>query len=172
MQLSPQSIEEGGFITPFRPESYRHQPSGLSGGLSCAGYDVHLGDELLLPMDDDGFPLFDLPVQAEVDGWVIPPRTGVLAVTVEHFALPSHICMHYFNKSTLARRFFNACATLGEPGWHGHLTLELYNQTDRPHRLHKGQPIGQVIFMPLDKPSSQPYAGKYQAQANAPVSAR
>jgi dCTP deaminase len=167
MQLSPQTIEllaGQGLVEPFY---HRHvHATGLSGGLSCAGYDVHIGEEL------KGLPVFNEQPEMHQGCWIIPPRTGCLGVTVEKFKLPPDICMLYFNKSTLARQFLNACATLGEPGWEGHLTLELYNQTDKPFLITPGQPIGQVIFNALDQDSAFPYTGKYQGQAAVPVEAR
>jgi len=172
MQLSPQSIERlsldpiAQLIQPF-DRRHVHEQSGMSGGLSCAGYDVHMGDVL------QGLTIFERqPFKQDQGYWVLPPRTGCLAVTAERFRLPVDICMLYFNKSTLARQFLNACATLCEPGWEGYLTLELYNQSDANHILIPGQPIGQVIFNRLDQPSAFPYRGKYQGQAAVPVEAR
>lgn len=169
MQLSPQTIEllsRQGLIEPFE-HRHVHEATGMSGGLSCAGYDVHMGDVL------QGLTIFEMqPYKQDQGFWVLPPHTGCLAVTVEKFRLPADICMLYFNKSTLARQFLNACATLGEPGWEGHLTLELYNQSDANHVLIPGQPIGQVIFNALDQNSAFPYTGKYQGQAAVPVEAK
>jgi dCTP deaminase len=172
MQLSPQtirvlSIEPDPLITPFR-EAYRDPKSNLSGGLSCAGYDLHM-DATLVPVE--GFSR--QPYRSfDRQHWVLPARTGCLANTVERFCIPQNMAMHYYNKSTLARKFLIACATLGEPGWHGHLTLELYNQTDTDMTLYPGQPIGQAVFIRMDHASAQPYKGKYQDQGAVPVSAR
>lgn len=177
MQLSPQSIRAAclgprPLIEPFIERTV-HEPSGMSGGLSCAGYDVHMGDTILIPRGEHerAFLGGTLTLIKERK-FVITARTGVLAVTKEAFHLPDDICMFYFNKSTLARKFINAAATLGEPGWHGHLTLELFNQTDRAVTLHMDQPIGQVVFHRLDVPSETPYTGKYQGQAATPVEAK
>ena len=173
MQLSPQTIrylsERKNLITPFQ-EHYNHEPTGLSGGLSCAGYDVHLA-EITLAIDKKRNFLFDEIVTFEypLGSWVIPPRTSVLGSTIERFDIPNDICMHYYNKSTLARRFLDASATLAEPGWKGHLTLELSNRTDKYISVMRGQPIGQVIFMQLDAITESPYQGKYQNQGNIPV---
>lgn len=172
MQLSPQTIRklcfEHNLITPFR-EHYQHEESGLSGGLSCAGYDVHL--KSLVPAYNDGTPLFTRghQVSKHEKSWSIPPRTGVLGVTVECFNLPYDIAMSYFNKSTLARWFLEASSTLAEPGWNGHLTLELENDTDQYVKLYEGQPIGQVVFNCLDQATEAPYEGKYQYQEAEPV---
>lgn len=176
MQLSPQTIKwysncpARPMIVPFH-ERHVHS-TGLSGGLSCAGYDVHLGPKLERPLDEAGLPLFNNGEIVYRDGvWSVPARTGVLGVTKERFNIPTNICMQYFNKSTLARMFINAAATLAEPGWCGHLTLEIYNQTDYRIDLIPGQPIGQVIFNQLDKASASPYKGKYQNQEAIPVQA-
>lgn len=170
MQLSPQTIRtlnfECGLITPFR-EHYQHKESGLSGGLSCAGYDVHLAK--VSNVYKDGQRLFNHEVSPTGDGWVIPPGTGVLGVTRERFNLPTDVAMSYYNKSTMARWFTEAAATLAEPGWSGYLTLELFNSTDRAIELIKGQPIGQVVFNRLDQPSESAYSGKYQNQKAEPV---
>lgn len=170
MQLSPQTIRklnfECGLITPFR-EHYQHKESGLSGGLSCAGYDVHLKHISIAMKDEER--LFDYGFSNTEDGWFIPPRTGVLGVTEERFNLPNDVAMSYYNKSTMARWFIEAAATLAEPGWCGYLTLELFNSTDQVIELIKGQPIGQVVFNRLDQPSESAYSGKYQNQKAEPV---
>lgn len=177
MQLSPQTIEfyaNCAGLEMIQPFMKRHVHStGLSGGLGCAGYDIHLGTELQSPTcRKTGKVLFKLPPRVENGIWKVPARTGVLGVTKERFNLPTNVAMQYFNKSTLAREFVNAAATLAEPGWCGHLTLEIYNQTDYEIDLVPGQPIGQVVFHELDRHSETPYSGKYQNQGSAPVSAK
>lgn len=170
MQLSPQTIRhmsvENDLIKPFR-EHYQHAASGLSGGLSCAGYDIHVADIREAYRGD--VKLFSCYPTDEGDFWNIPPHTGILGVTVERFQLPKDVAMTYYNKSTMARWFLDAAATLGEPGWHGFLTLEIRNSTDRWQPLYKNQPIGQVVFNRLDQPSESSYSGKYQNQDPVPV---
>lgn len=133
-----------------------------------------MGNTILAPRDESGGDAFlgGTLIMLDAQKFIISARTGVLAVTKEKFHLPDDICMFYFNKSTLARKFINAAATLGEPGWHGHLTLELFNQSDHAVTLHMDQPIGQVVFHKLDVPSETPYAGKYQGQEAVPVEAK
>lgn len=176
MQLPPQAIKhlslgKEPLISPFIERTV-HEATGMSGGLSCAGYDIHVGG-LSDARDKQGRQLFTRPIYERRPGeWLIPPRTGCLGVTIERFIIPDSLSMAYFNKSTLARLFLNAAATLGEPGWEGHLTLELYNSTDIYQTIIIGQPIGQVIFNMLAEPSKYPYRGKYQGQEAKPVQAR
>lgn len=170
MQLSPQTIrqlcKQKDLIRPFR-EHYQHEASGLSGGLSCAGYDIHLKN--ISEAKKEGCEIFKVSPCDNKGHWTIPPKTGVLGVSEERFCIPEHIVMSYYNKSTLARWFLEAAATLAEPGWEGFLTLELYNATDNYIALYEGQPIGQVIFNQLDEPSESPYRGKYQNQLAHPT---
>lgn len=273
MRLSPQTIEkmsnEFDLISPFQ-HSYTHEETNLSGGLSCAGYDVHLASLSLPtfngePLSNDTlvnewechkeefevlksklidveeslqstrdlilgytFTLENLMTseykvddaeaeldfydrkqqeientkntissndllanqqQSEIDSlksqfceyenleyklkshFVIPPNGIVLGSTVEKFNIPKHLSMDYSNKSTLARRFIDSCATIAEPAWHGHLTLEIKNNSHVPQTLIIGQPIGQVLFQQLDHPTDYPYNGKYQGQSSDPKSA-
>lgn len=180
MQLSAQTIaklsdgsHEPPLIEPFR---YKYVHSvGLSGGLTCAGYDVHLADCIDVN-GATGERVFDHGLSTVRRGgdivYIIPARTGVLGVTKEKFNVPADMCMQYFNKSTLARWFINAAATLAEPGWSGHLTLEIMNDTDKAVELIKGQPIGQVVFNRLDERTVSAYNGKYQKQEAKPVQGR
>ena len=181
MQLSPQTIRslcresdyERPLISPFK-ERHVHGLTGLSGGLSCAGYDISLKG-IQTVMRDGRSPRFLMPFKTQSKHgkliWTIPPHTGVLGVSAERFCLPNNIVMHYFNKSTIARMFLNAAATLAEPGWCGYLTLELFNSTDVPFDLYQDQPIGQVAFMQMDSASDAPYNGKYQNQPDSPIQA-
>lgn len=62
--------------------------------------------------------------------------------------------------------------TVIEPGWRGHLTLELtmhgYDVLDLP----RGCGIAQVVFHFLDEETEMPYDGKYQDQQAGPQEAR
>jgi deoxycytidine triphosphate deaminase len=104
--------------------------------------------------------------------FVIQPNGIVLGSTIEKFNIPKNLSMDYSNKSTLARRFIDSCATIAEPSWHGHLTLEIKNNSHVPQILVIGQPIGQVLFEQLDHPTDYPYNGKYQGQSQEPTSAK
>ncbi len=142
--LSAATIQRLGIVSPCIPSRPLH---GLSGGLSRAGYDIHV--HLHRPMTV----------------WPFCPR---LAVSVERFSVPADVMGFVTSKSTLARRFLDMPATTLEPGWQGYLTLELVNHSLVPIRLQPGQPICQVIFLRLDEPA-EPYDGRYQHQPQVPV---
>lgn len=150
MILSAQSIRRRtGIITPFFERTIVH---GMTFGLSSCGYDVRLAQSFLLGVGEGaGF---------------------ALASTIEHFDMPTNIVGRVHDKSTWARRGLAVQNTIIEPGWRGHLTLELSNNGSEQLMLHEGMPIAQIIFELLDEPTHQPYQGKYQDQMNYPVAAK
>jgi dCTP deaminase len=58
-------------------------------------------------------------------------------------------------------------ATPLEPGWKGHITIELSNLSPNPIRLIAGRGIGQVLLFDLAYPAE--YEGIYQNQPKAPI---
>jgi len=146
--LSAQSIRRRNIFEPFS-ERTRCENSGLTYGLSAAGYDVRIKQ-----------------------GFQLQPGDFVLASTVEHFNIPTDCIAIVHDKSTLARLGLAVQNTVAEPGWRGYLTLELTNHNVYPITLFPGQPIAQILFHKLDVPTDQPYAGRYQDQEDYPVPAK
>lgn len=145
--LSAQSIRlQEGMVTPFVLRSVAH---GMSYGLSVAGYDIRIAESLSLY-----------------------PGMFRLASSVEYFNMPTQILARVADKSTWARRGLAVQNTVIEPGWRGHLTLELTNHSERMINLQAGMPIAQIIFEWLDQPTDQPYNGKYQDQPAGAVPAK
>ena len=74
-------------------------------------------------------------------------------------------------KSSLGRLGLLIHSTAGyvDPGWNGHLTLELSNVANLPITLYFGMKIGQISFLQLTTPADNPYGSpalgsKYQGQ--------
>lgn len=132
-------------IAPFAERTAAH---GFSYGLSSCGYDVRIAQDIWL--------------------W---PFWGRLASTVERFDIPADIMGRVCDKSSWARRFVLCQNTVLEPGWCGHVTLELTRFLPWPIRIRAGTPIAQVTFERLDWPTAQPYVGRYQDQPARPVAA-
>lgn len=103
---------------------------------------------------------------------IVPVRQCRLAVTLERFDLPLHVCGSVVDKSSWARLFVSAFNTHLDPGWHGYLTVKLANLSEEPVELLEGDPLCQVKFEFLDAPTALPYSGKYQDQPVRPVPAR
>lgn len=138
-------------LEPFRE---RYTVNGLSGGLSSAGYDV--------AVEFDG--------QGEIQFMTLAPGQFQLASTIEYFRMPDDLVGIVHDKSTLARMGLAVQNTVIEPGWSGHLTLELTNHGYKDIDLERGQPIAQIIFHRVE--GAVPYTGKYNRQARGPVGPR
>lgn len=138
MVLSGQTIRALGMLTPFH-ERKVHELTGMSFGLSCAGYDIRLANTVLLDA-----------------------RSFALGVSMEYFDMPVNVMARVADKSTLARQGISVFNTIIEPGWRGFLTIEIANHSDEVRRLVHGQPIAQIIFQFTDAAVERPYAGKYQ----------
>lgn len=124
-------------------------PGGVSHGLSEAGYDLTIAQDI----------------------WLFPFRRFRLASTVERFNMPNDLVAIIHDKSTWARRGLSVFNTVAEPGWEGWLTLELvYHRWGILH-IPAGAGIAQAIFHRIEHPASYG-AGKYQNQENRPVAAR
>jgi dCTP deaminase len=144
--LSPRHIRK---VAPLHPLHERSVVNGMSAGMSCAGYDIRIADDVTL--------------------W---PKGHALAYSVERFDMPDHVIGILTNKSTLARRFVHQPFTVLEPGWRGNLTLELVNHSWRFVRLRSGDPVAQILFLTMTEATDRPYgAGKYQNQPARPVGA-
>ena len=135
-------------LAPVHPmPTSKQREHGVSWGLTEAGIDVRL----------------DQPVTLH------PLRRFVLASTLERFDMPDTLCGFVMGKSTWARRGVNVQATLIEPGWRGHLTLEIHLQSNRIIRIPRGAGIAAVLFAQLAEAAT--YEGHYQDQRRGPVAA-
>ena len=146
MVLSPQTIRRLKILDPFIEGQRQY---GTSAGLSHAGYDLRLAEEIL-----------------------IPARGFVLASAIEHFYMPNNVLGVVHDKSSWARRGLSVLNTVVEPGWTGYLTMEIVNHTDKNFVLPKNIGIAQVVFQFLDESTERAYAGKYQFQAAGPQPAK
>lgn len=162
----------------------------ISYGLSHAGYDLRLGDELLVfknswnaTINPKWFKneeyrrrVFDL-VRPTEDGnvYVIPPHGYALGVSLEYLRIPRMLKGRCVGKSTLARCGILINTTPLEPGWEGHLTIEISNITPCPAIVYAREGIAQLEFEQLSSEPEIDYEGKngkYQCQWANPVPAR
>jgi dCTP deaminase len=162
MILSAQTIRRfaamGFLIDPFHE---RTVVNGKTFGLSAAGYDVRVEFEM------GNVHKFTAPTGYH-DGFYFPGHTFVLASTIERFIMPNNIMGVVHDKSSWARKGLTVQNTVIEPGWQGHLTLELTYHGDDELYIMARDPIAQIVFHWLDAATEQPYQGKYQNQARGP----
>lgn len=113
----------------------------------------------------------------ELDEVVIYPKHICLLDTVERLQIPVNVCGMVLLKSSLARFGFeslHACwfdsgFGLGNPST---ATLEIMNTFPLPLKIHKGQPIVQMVFMEAQVPEKDyRYTGRFNGQ-RVPTGAR
>jgi dCTP deaminase len=111
-------------------------------------------------------------VEVEPDeAFILHPGEFVLGSTLERITLPDDLVARLEGKSSLGRLGLLIHSTAGfiDPGWDGHVTLELSNVANLPITIYYGMKIGQVSFVQLSEPAEYPYGtgelgSKYQGQ--------
>jgi dCTP deaminase len=121
-----------------------------------------LFDNHKYPVIDPALEQPDLTRLVEVEAgeaFVLHPGEFVLGSTYEQVSLPDDIAARVEGKSSLGRLGLLTHATAGfvDPGFTGHVTLELSNVATLPIVLHPGMKIGQLCFFRLTSPSQHPY---------------
>lgn len=112
------------------------------------------------------------PVEiADGEPFVLHPGEFVLGSTFEIITLPIHLASRLEGKSSLGRLGLITHATAGfiDPGFSGHITLELSNVANLPITLWPGMKIGQLCVFKLSSPAEHPYGSerygsRYQGQ--------
>ncbi|WP_017604292.1 dCTP deaminase [Nocardiopsis alkaliphila] len=156
-------------IDPFDPSLI--QPSSI---------DVRL-DRFFRVFENHKYPHIDPSVEqpdltrlVETDGneaFILHPGEFVLASTYEMVTLPDDIASRLEGKSSLGRLGLLTHSTAGfiDPGFSGHVTLELSNVATLPIKLYPGMKIGQLCMFQLTSPAERPYGSaaygsRYQGQ--------
>lgn len=93
------------------------------------------------------------------EGFILHPGEFVLGSTFELVGLPDDVAARLEGKSSLGRLGLLTHSTAGfiDPGFEGHITLELSNVSTLPIRLWPGMKIGQLCFFRLSSPAERPY---------------
>lgn len=99
------------------------------------------------------------------EAFVLHPGEFVLASTYECVELPDDIAARLEGKSSLGRLGLITHSTAGfiDPGFGGHITLELSNLASLPIKLWPGMKIGQLCFMRMTSAAEYPYGNKRNA---------
>jgi dCTP deaminase len=110
-------------------------------------------------------------VAEDGEHFILHPGEFVLASTYEVITLPDDIAGRLEGKSSLGRLGLLTHSTAGfiDPGFSGHITLELSNVANLPVKLFPGMKIGQLCLIKLSSPAEHPYgsaiyASRYQGQ--------
>jgi dCTP deaminase len=111
-------------------------------------------------------------VEPEADApFVLHPGEFVLGSTLEVVTLPVDLAGRLEGKSSLGRLGLLTHSTAGfiDPGFTGHITLELSNVANLPITLWPGMKIGQLCLFRLSSAAEHPYGSavygsRYQGQ--------
>ncbi len=164
------AIEEGRIgLDPFDPTDI--QPSSV---------DLHV-DRYFRTFHNARYPYID--VKKPMDGltelvdvkedepFILHPGEFVLGSTLEYVQLGHDLVARLEGKSSLGRLGLLIHSTAGyvDPGFEGHLTLELSNVANLPITIYPGMKIGQISFFQLTSEAENPYGSKkvgskYQGQ--------
>lgn len=155
---------ESGYLKLKSPYPLKLQPASI---------DLHLAPTIMVftrRRIDDGSIDVKQPIDKYVEyeildpkkGAVIHPREFILGVTEEWFALPEQLLANVDGKSSLGRLGLVIHATAGfiDPGFTGHITLEMTNLTEQPMVIYPGMPIAQIRFSILSSPVENEYGSK------------
>ncbi|SDF57310.1 dCTP deaminase [Lentzea fradiae] len=117
---------------------------------------------------DDLTSMVEVPAD---EPFVLHPGEFVLGSTYEMVTLPDDLAGRLEGKSSLGRLGLLTHSTAGfiDPGFSGHITLELSNVANLPITLHPGMKIGQLCLFKLSSPAEHPYGSaqagsRYQGQ--------
>jgi dCTP deaminase len=163
-------LDEGRIgIEPYEEELL--QPSSV---------DVRV-DRLFRVFRNSRYPFIDVKQEMEgltelvevepEEAFILHPGEFVLGSTLERITLPDDLVARLEGKSSLGRLGLLIHSTAGfiDPGWDGHVTLELSNVANLPITIYYGMKIGQLSFVQLSEPAQHPYGtgelgSKYQGQ--------
>lgn len=95
--------------------------------------------------------------------FILHPGEFVLGSVYEEVTLPDDVAARVEGKSSLGRLGLLTHATAGfiDPGFTGHVTLELSNVATLPIKLWPGMKIGQLCFFRLSTAAEHPYGSQH-----------
>ena len=163
-------LDSGGIgIEPWNPEML--QPSSVDIRLDRF---FRVFENHRYPHIDPAADQSDLTRMIETQGdepFILHPGEFALGSTYEVCSLSADIAARVEGKSSLGRLGLLTHATAGfvDPGFSGHVTLELANVATLPIKLYPGMKIGQLCFFRLTSPAEHPYGSekygsRYQGQ--------
>ena len=168
-------------IEPLSDEALQIQPASV---------DLRLGREFLVyrpaqvTVLDPGDPA---GIAASMDRVIIEPELAfvlhpgefALGTTIERVKMPSDLVGMVDGRSSIGRLAVVVHATAGfiDPGFTGHITLELSNVANLPITIYPEMKIGQLSFVQMSEPAETPYGSgalgsKYQGQRGPGTSTR
>ena len=164
-------IEEGRLVVdPFEPANI--QPSSIDLRIDRFFRVFRNHTQRVIDVKENQENLTELvEVTDEDDPFILHPGEFVLASTLERVGVPDDLVGRVDGKSSLGRLGLLTHATAGfiDPGFNGHITLELSNVATLPITIYSGMKVAQISFERMTTPAEHPYGSqgrgsKYQGQ--------
>jgi dCTP deaminase len=172
--LSDRTIREalvGGRIVIDPLDEARIQPSSVDLKLDRLFRVFRNHTAGVIDLKEDLEDLTELVHVPEDGVFMLHPGEFVLGSTLERVALGEDLVGRLDGKSSLGRLGLLIHSTAGfiDPGFNGHITLELSNVARLPITLYPGMRIGQISFLAMTTAAEHPYGSgplgsKYQGQ--------
>jgi dCTP deaminase len=151
-----------------------------AGLMQPASLDVRV-DRLFRVFRNSRYPFIDVRTAQEdltelvevrdEEPFILHPGEFVLGSTLERVRLPDDLVARLEGKSSLGRLGLLIHSTAGfiDPGFDGHVTLELSNVANLPITIYPAMKIGQLSFVQMSESAETPYGSgalgsKYQGQ--------
>lgn len=154
----------------------RIQPSSIDVGLGNE-FVMYSADSYIIDPRSDQAAHVDRFCLGLREEFVLPAHGFALGATVERVELPDDVAARFEGKSSVGRLGLlpHIAAGFIDPGFSGHITLELHNVTGLPMILLPGMKIGQLCFFKLSSSADIPYGSasigsKYQGQSGPTTS--
>ncbi|EQD81116.1 Deoxycytidine triphosphate deaminase, partial [mine drainage metagenome] len=104
---------------------------------------------------------------SESDNINLLPGKYALVSSMEYFAMPKDVIGNIWIRSSFARRGIIGSFGVIDAGYHGNITVGLYNAGDQVVKLESGERIAQIVFSRLSSESEKDYSlrsGNYQGK--------
>lgn len=150
----------------------KHIKNSKFESIGPASLDVRLGNSFAKPIKGQRVKLGDEVKYENItveDGEVLwlAPGEFCLATTMEHIRLMNREAAFVQGRSSIGRAGLTVeNAGFVDPGFDGHITLELKNESNHSIGLIPGYRVAQLVFMQVTG-ISRVYTGKYQGQVEA-----
>ena len=135
-----------------------------------ASYDLRLGSPVLAsPLGPDE-PGKRVELSPQEPDYSIQTGQMVAVLSLERLEFPLDVCSAGFGiRSGFAGQGINAFGGVQlDPGWRGHVTINLQNVGPEPVKITFGKPLFTVAFSRLETPASRAYDGDNQDQDTFP----
>ncbi len=156
-------------IEPFEPDNI--QPSSIDIRVDRYFRVFRNHTSRVIDVKENQEELTELVEISEDDCFILHPGEFVLGATAERVSVPNDLVARIEGKSSLGRLGLLIHSTAGfiDPGFDGHITLELANVANLPITIYPNMKIGQISFLQMTTPAEHPYGSseigsKYQGQ--------